>query len=197
MSDAKRNIIVLVVVAIVAVGGVGALNSMQSTDINPTNSTATTSATEGTVVTVNVTGTLYTYTMSELKGMVPITGNGGYRKSTGTIVGPSEFAGISVHSLLNELAGVPESYSIGVSSRDGYTPIFNKSQVEGTFDGYDSEGNRIGAINCTLIIAYYESGSALTEGGPLRVVILNEEGNLSDGPLWAKDVVSITVYDVG
>ncbi|MGY5852504.1 MAG: hypothetical protein RTU92_02945 [Candidatus Thorarchaeota archaeon] len=196
MNAVKRNIMVLVAISIVAVGSIVALNLMQSTDIDPTNSTTTTTSTnEGTALTVNITGLLYTYAMSDLKSMDPITGNGGYKKTTGTIVGPFEYTGVSIRSLLNEIGGLPESYSIGVSSRDGYTPIFNKSQVEGILEGYDPEGNPFGAINCTLIIAYYENGSALTEGGPLRAVILNEDGNLSDGPLWAKDVVSITVFD--
>ena len=49
-----------------------------------------------------------------------------------------------------------------------------------------------------MVLAYEENGTIISSenGGPLKIVFLNEDGNLTDGFRWAKDVVSITILEV-
>jgi len=47
-----------------------------------------------------------------------------------------------------------------------------------------------------MILAYEQDGSLIADGGPLKIAFLNEDGNLSDGFRWAKDVVSITILEL-
>ena len=65
-------------------------------------------------------------------------------------------------------------------------------------NGYTPTGDPIDVINSTMVLAYEENGTTISgeNGGPLKIVFLNEDGNLTDGSRWAKDVVSITVLEV-
>jgi len=166
-------------------------NPVPPNPTNTTNTTSTTTAPEIITLTVFSDNATNEYTMAKLMELPSVSGSGGFKKSTGTILGPFNYTGILVKTLLQELGEIPVDYSLEVLSSDGLTTYFTKLQVDGYFTGYTPEGEDAGIINSTLVLAYYENGSPLIEGGPLRMVMLNEEGNLTDGYLWAKDVVSI------
>jgi DMSO/TMAO reductase YedYZ molybdopterin-dependent catalytic subunit len=135
------------------------------------------------------------FTMSEIQDMPSVTGTGGYKRSSGTIVGPFTYTGVEMEYILNQTGALPADYTIEVVASDGYTTYYNKSQVDGLFDAYDQSGNPIGVQQFTLVLAYDEGGDSLPEGGPLRVVTLSEDGYLSDGHFWAKAVDNITLID--
>lgn len=193
-----RQIAAVAIVAILAITGVAALVVFMPNDANG-NTTATTTTDPVTdpdaSVFVGIGEASRTYDFSELKTLPSVTGEGGYRKSTGTIVGPFTYTGVPVLTLLSSVAEVPAGYTLEVISGDGYTTYFTQGQVEGRFDGYSPTGDPIGVINCTLVLAYYEDSAPLPTGGPLRMVTLNDMGNLTDGHFWAKDVVNITLID--
>ena len=134
--------------------------------------------------------------MSALLALPSITGEGGYKKTTGTIVGPYTYTGVSIQHLL-ELTGIlPIEYSIEAIASDSYTTYLNRTEVGGALRAFEAEtGDPLGTGNFTVILAYYEGGEPLDHGGPLRIVTLSEDGYLSDGHYWAKDVVNITVLD--
>jgi len=136
------------------------------------------------------------YSMSELLALPSITGEGGYKKTTGTIVGPYTYTGVTIQHLLELTGTLPAEYSIEAVASDLYTTYFNRTEVEGALKAYDAEtGDPVGTENFTVILAYYEGGEPLDDGGPLRIVTLSEDGYLSDGHYWAKDVVNITLLD--
>jgi hypothetical protein len=196
--EGKQIGAVAIVAILIVVGVAGIVVFLPPAD-NGTTTTTPTTTDPGTDPDASVLVTIgedsETYNFSELKGLPSITGEGGYRKSTGTIVGPFTYTGVPMYTLLGSVAEVPAGYTLEVVSGDGYTTYFTRAQVEGRFDGYTPSGEPAGIINCTLVLAYYEDSEPLPSGGPLRVVTLNEDGNLTDGHFWAKDVANITLLD--
>ena len=48
-----------------------------------------------------------------------------------------------------------------------------------------------------MILAYEFDGSPVdADDGPLRMAFINEDGNLTDGSLWAKLVVNLTITEI-
>jgi len=146
---------------------------------------------------VDVADTIQHFSFGEIFGMTSVTGEGGYKKTSGTIAGPNTFTGVTVLSLLVHVATLPANYTVTAYSRDGRTTEYTKAIVEGTVNGYTPTGDPLDSIESTMVLAYLINGAPLETGdGPLRVVFLNEDGNLTDGTRWAKDVVNITVTEV-
>ncbi len=136
------------------------------------------------------------YTLTEIMEMPAITGLGGYKKSTGTIVGPFNYTGVTIQYLLSLTEAPLVNYSIEVVAADNYTTYYNMTQVEGRFQAYNSTtGECVGIQDCSLIIAYQQDGAVITDGGPLRVAILNSDGHVTDGHFWIKSVIRINVID--
>ena len=153
-------------------------------------------APEADLLTVKKGDTILGYTLSEIMEMPSITGNGGYLKSTGTIVGPFQYTGVSLEYLLNQTGQLPIEYTVEAVADDGYVTYYNNTQVGGQFQAYDNQtGDSVGIQQCTLMLAYYEGGAPLSDGGPLRIVTLNDDGYITDGHWWAKYVVNLTLID--
>ncbi|TFH09319.1 MAG: hypothetical protein E4H14_04655 [Candidatus Thorarchaeota archaeon] len=130
-----------------------------------------------------------------LRTLPSITGEGGYKKTSGEIVGPFNFTGVAFSVLLQEFSSIPDNYIITSLSGDGWMSEYTKDVVNGLVSGYSSNGSPLDLINSTMVIAYEENGTAITDGGPLKIVFINQDGNLTDGFRWAKDVVSITIME--
>ena len=146
---------------------------------------------------VDVAGTVENFILLEVLEMPSISGEGGYRRSTGTISGPYSVTGVSVFSLLEQVAALPANYTLTAYSSDGWSTQYTKAIVEGTQSGYTSTGDPLDEIHSTMILAYEMDGSPVDDDdGPLRVAFINEDGNLTDGSLWAKLVVNLTISEV-
>jgi hypothetical protein len=140
--------------------------------------------------------TIQSYSLLQLMDMPSVTGNGGYKKSSGTIVGPFTYTGLLVEYLLNQTGDLPVEYTVEIVADDGYTTYYNKSHIDGWFDAYNATtGDPVGLKECPMILAYYEDDEPIPSGGPLRVATLNNDGYLTDGHFWAKFVVNITLID--
>jgi hypothetical protein len=149
------------------------------------------------IITVGLEDTVQSFSFNDLFSMTSVTGEGGYRKTTGTIVGPDTFTGVTVLSLLESVTTLPQNYTITAYSRDGLTSEYTKAMVDGAVNGYTPIGDPLDPIECTMILAYKINDAPLPTGdGPLRIAFLNEDGNLTDGPRWAKDVINITITEV-
>ncbi|MEM5812326.1 MAG: hypothetical protein QW286_01280, partial [Candidatus Aenigmatarchaeota archaeon] len=140
--------------------------------------------------------TQLSYSLTEIMQMPSISGLGGYKKSSGTIVGPFNYTGVTMQHILS-LTGEPlVNYSIEVIATDNYTTYYNMTQIEGHLLSYNATtGESAGVQNCTLIIAYRQDGMPISDGGPLRIAVLNADGYVTDGHLWAKYVIRIRVID--
>ena len=153
------------------------------------------------VARIEVLENLYTatYSVSEtlLRTLPSITGEGGYKKKDGgPIIGPYNFTGVAFSILLQEFSTVPNDYVLIARSSDGYTIEYTKAVVEGELSGYTPSGDLLDSINSTMVLAYEMDGNPISDGGPLKIVFLNEDGNLTDGFRWAKDVVNITILEL-
>jgi len=132
-----------------------------------------------------------------LRSLESITGEGGYKKKAGDIIGPFNFTGVTLSTLLRQFVTLPDNYVLIARSSDGYTSEYTKSIVEGVVNGYTpTGGDSLDVINSTMVLAYEQDGAPISDGGPLKIVFLNEDGNLTDGFRWAKDVVSITILEL-
>jgi hypothetical protein len=140
--------------------------------------------------------TSLSFTMTELKELPSVNGEGGYRKSTGTINGPYNITGVAFSTLLNLLPALPSNYTLTALAGDNWETNYTKAMIEGNLSGYTQTGDPLESIQSTMVLAYEIDGSPIPAGeGPLRITFINEDGNLTDGSLWAKYVVSITVFD--
>ncbi|MFW9834051.1 MAG: hypothetical protein ACFFEK_08665 [Candidatus Thorarchaeota archaeon] len=140
--------------------------------------------------------TSLSFTMTDLKELPSVNGEGGYRRTTGTINGPYNITGVAFSTLLGLLPALPSNYTLNVIAGDNWETNYTKAMVDGNLSGYNSTGYPLESIQSTMVLAYEIDGSPITTGeGPLRIAFINEDGNLTDGSLWAKYVVSITVLD--
>jgi len=137
------------------------------------------------VLTIAMGTTSVDFTMEELHDMDSVTESGTLIKSTGTVVGPNEYTGVPLASLVDVVYSGVE-YGLEVESTDGYTMTYNVSQVEdGLFEHYTSEGVSLGFGEFTMIVAYAQDGSPLVDMD-LRIAIVDESVPITDGHFWAK-----------
>lgn len=149
------------------------------------------------VLTLQGSSSTKNYTMTEIRDFVNITGYAGYRKSTGTLVGPNLYKGVEISTLLNDVGGLAGGEELEIVSSDNYKVIFTYDMLQGHFPAYDSTtGDYLGVGNFSIILAYEMDGGNLDPGdGKLRIAAVAEDGEmyLSDGSPWVKDVVELNV----
>ncbi len=149
------------------------------------------------VLSLNYAGTILSFTMSELKAMTSTSGLGGYRTGGGSLRGPYDITGVAISTLLAILPPLPSNYTLTTVAGDGYEIEYTMKIVEGNLTGYTSTGDSLDVIYSTIVLAYEIDGSPIPEGdGPLKITFINEDGNLTDGYLWAKNVINITIVEV-
>ena len=71
------------------------------------------------------------FSMTDLKAMPSVEGQGGYKNKVGTIVGPDQHKGVSLTALLDEVGGLPEGCGIKVIATDGYASTFTHDSGRG------------------------------------------------------------------
>ena len=149
------------------------------------------------VLTIQGSSSTNNYTMAEIKEFQSVTGNGGYRKSTGTLVGPNIYKGVELLTILEDVGGLAPGEELEIIASDDYKIVLSYEILQGHLIAYDSvTGDNLGIGNFSIILAYEMDGGNLAPGdGKLRVACLAEEGEnyLSDSSIWVKDVVSLNV----
>jgi hypothetical protein len=158
----------------------------------------TTTAAGATVLTVTEGSQVKTYSMAGLQALPSISGNGGYMGKGGSITGPFPYQGVALSTLLNAVGGIAAGETITLTSSDNYSQQLTYEQIaNGALNYYDTTGNPVTpSPKPTLTIIYAENGAALdSTHGPteLGALALSSPNILTDGSLWAKMVVSITV----
>ena len=130
-----------------------------------------------------------TFTMSQLKALTTAIGNGGILNSAGNITTPEQFKGVAFTTLLDAVGGITADEAVRISAKDGYTMTVSYNQImNGEFTTFDSAlGKEATATRKTLIVAYEESNAAISDdNGPLRTVILSDNGTVTEGHWWVK-----------
>jgi len=153
-------------------------------------------APEPEILTLNYEDTSLSFTMSELKALPSINGEGGYKRTTGTISGPYNITGVAFSTLLGLLPTLSANYTLTAIAGDDWESEYTKTIIDGNISGYTPTGDPLDSIQSTMVLAYELDGSPIPEGdGPLRITFINEDGNLTDGSLWAKYIVNLTITE--
>jgi DMSO/TMAO reductase YedYZ molybdopterin-dependent catalytic subunit len=150
----------------------------------------------GTALTITKGETTVKYTLAEVKAMPSQEGWGGIMNSSGVISGPFKQKGVSLMYLLNKVGGISEGDAIRITAKDGYSMTYSYDQIaNGNFTTLDcSTGNEVPHGTLNVIITYEEDGVELTDQiGPLRVAILNDDTQVTEGHWWIKWVELIEV----
>ena len=137
--------------------------------------------------------------MAALQALPSLIGNGGSLGKGGTITGPFPYQGVALTTLLNAVGGIAEGETVTLTSSDNYTQQLTYDLItSGTMlNYYDTTGNPVTPSPLpTLTLIYSENNAALdSTHGPteLGALTLSSPNVLTDGSLWAKMVVSITI----
>jgi len=152
------------------------------------------------ILNVTYNGDQTNYTLEELESMVAITGYGGYRTSYPAIKGQGTYTGFAVTTLVHEIAGGIENYSITVYSSDDENMTFNYTTIQGNVDIYNasntSDSTPIGFGDVIMVVYYQKDGEYLDEesDGNLRLGFINQdEEKITNSSFWRKYVVSIEI----
>ena len=147
------------------------------------------------VLTISTETSSVNYTMEELKNLQSKTGYGGYKKTTGTIVGPYLYTGVSIKTLLDDIGGISLDENLVVRATDGYEVTYSSTMINGYVTSYHNEtGENLGINKFDMIVAYSQNGADLaSDDGPLRIVFISDEGYLTDGTIWAKKVQTMEI----
>jgi hypothetical protein len=151
---------------------------------------------ESIVLTVNGNVSKVDFSLRELEELPWASGQGGYRKSTGTVVGPTAYKGVLVRTLVDKVYSL-NNYTLNSIATDGYMMTYSSNQVDnGTFAYYDSGGDMAGVGDFNFILAYEENGGPMPTSEGLRLVVVdNGSGPIpfTDGHLWAKFIRTLNV----
>jgi hypothetical protein len=149
-----------------------------------------------TLTIVAANGTSITLSAIDFANMNSYTANGGTRSMSGTLANYGAYTGVSVSALCNLVGGVTSSNTIKVTASDGYVTTYTYGQLSGQgIATYDSAGNPVNATKpLTMIVAYTLNGISIPSGsGPLRTMLVGQDGFYSSGSVSAKMVVKIEI----
>jgi len=145
------------------------------------------------VLTITNGSDTITFTMDDIKThSKSIISSGGYKKTSGIIVGPNDYKGVPVMELIESLGGLNETQELTVIADDGFKMTYSYSMVNGFVTAYDNvTGVELGVQSFEMMLIFEEIDEVILGGGPLRVGFLSDEGYVSDGQLWVKEVIKI------
>lgn len=126
----------------------------------------------------------------DLSELTFVTGNGGFKKSTGTIVGPGELSGPRLLDVLALAGGIEKGQAVELTANDGYKMTLTYEQVNGHILTYDEEGQAITLGGVEAIIAVDSSDDELIEAPP-RIAFIGDA--ITDGHFWVRDIGEIKI----
>ncbi len=141
--------------------------------------------------------TVHEYTMEEIQNMDSYTEKGTFITRTGNVVGPDTYRGVNITKLVSNMYD-GNDYTLEIEASDGYTTTYTSYQVNGEVNIYDEEGELLEEDSqLTMMLAYEEVGEDELFGGPLRIVFVSQEGQITDGFHWAREVRYIRITENG
>ena len=190
LDDKKRPLAPLKLVGTAAEGGNKVGNIVKiSLDITP-------APPQETLTITGKTGSKV-YTLAEIKALPAYTDHGGFKKSTGAIVGPYKYQGVKVVDLLSGTGGLEASDSLKITASDGYSMDYTYDQVQGKLTTYnkDTGGEEAVPGPVNMVLAYAENDNPIPKenGGPLRIVFAGPDKPITDGHFWVKYISKIEV----
>ncbi len=141
-----------------------------------------------------------TLSYQELVDLPYYVGRGGCFSSVGVVSGPFDIRGVPVPELCDLVGGVDTGDIVFISAVDGYSAVFDYSQVHGAFDTFDPE--TLGTVphdKLKLVLMYEQDGRPLDHeyGRPLRLATAGTDEVLTEGHYWVKWVNRIEIIHIG
>lgn len=121
-------------------------------------------------------------------------GKGGFIKTTGTIVGPDTFSGVSIDEVLEKAGGFTEDDALAVTASDGYTMTLTYEQVKGLLMVYGEDGQALKVTDLDTMLITSSDGDLFSSELP-RLGFSSPDGAVSDGHFWVKSVAELTVVE--
>jgi DMSO/TMAO reductase YedYZ molybdopterin-dependent catalytic subunit len=194
---ASMKINPIIILAVVAVIAGGAYILMRPTAEEPTApETFEPTIPEFTVELIGAEGETATLTEAEAAELTQIEMTGGLKTSAGSIQGPYTYKGVPLGEALELVGGATDENSLRVTASDGYAMVFTWEEINGEFLTFDpATGDETEAAEPLMpVLAYMQEDEPLYEDtGPIRLVVLGEEGLISEGHFWIKQVATIEV----
>ncbi|MDY6932419.1 MAG: hypothetical protein SVJ22_10960, partial [Halobacteriota archaeon] len=136
------------------------------------------------------------YSISEIKSMPSYSESGGFKKSTGKIVGPYSYTGVNMTYLADLVGGMTSENSIKVTASDGYSMTYTYEQVMGNLATYNvNTGDPEPNGQIVMVLATKEDASPIktSNGGPLRIAFTGTNTPITEGHFWTKYVAKIEI----
>ena len=196
----NKNMFITIALAIVIVTAIGVFvfTNLESTNQNnddpsDANTNDETKEDEETLLTIVHKDNNYSYTLSDLENVESYTKPGRKIKSNGVIIGPYNYTGVKITTLMDEIGILAEPYEITITASDGYNKTFTKNQTQGILDFYNEDGNITENGSATMIVAYQEDGVYYDEEYPLRIAFIGEYMPITSSSLWIKMITTIEI----
>ena len=145
---------------------------------------------------VGADGSSKIVTQTDLAALSVIANKGGLKTSAGSIQSIGTYTGVSLSDVLKLVGGATSANSVRITASDNYAMVYTWDQLSGKYVTYDgATGNEVQATKSLIpVLAYMVDGKPLASGeGPMRLVILGDEGLITDGHFWIKMVSKIEV----
>ena len=150
-------------------------------------------ADEGTDFSVEIIGRSGTSKIVQLSDFTAVTGQGGIKKTTGTIISPASITGVRLTDVLEGEGGIQPEDTLEFIAGDGYVATLSGEQVLGDVVVYGENGEvRTDAPKIDAVLMVSSENGELAEGLP-RVAFVAETDVITDGFQWAKEVVTIKI----
>jgi DMSO/TMAO reductase YedYZ molybdopterin-dependent catalytic subunit len=139
---------------------------------------------------------------TDLRALPSTEGLGGAVNTVGSISPPAQYAGVAVEALADLVGGLGASSGARVAAGDGYAVTLSAAQVlSGDYELFDPDtGAPVASAGRAgrAVVALERAGRTIPagDGGPLRLVVLNDEGLLTPAHLWVKQVATVEVVPV-
>jgi DMSO/TMAO reductase YedYZ molybdopterin-dependent catalytic subunit len=183
--------VIVIVVVVVACASVAAVYLL------PSKKTSTVSLPAMSLTVVGASGQQKVLTQKDIATLQSYTGKGGSVGRGGMIMNVGTYTGVKLSDVCNLVGGISSDDSVTVNCSDGYTVSFTYDQVVNGkgFNTYDSSGNAATPTHpIYLILAYQYNGTNLPSGsGPLKTMVIGQDGLLSDGKIAANMVIEVDI----
>jgi len=150
-----------------------------------------------TVLTITKDDVSKSLTMSDIKELPAVECSSYFMNSSGEIMGPFNAKGAPLTELCNLAGGMDSNDAARVIAKDGYSMTISQKRITNSdFTTFDvNSGSEIEHGDLTVILAYEQDGEPIdpTTDGPLRVMVVGDETEVTEGHWWVKWIENIDI----
>ncbi len=196
MSGINKKIMIAITAVLVVVVGFAGWQYFLKPSETPKPTDQTPEVPVFSIMVYGLDGTAKNFTSVDFKAIQKAQSLGGFKTSAGSIRGPYNLTGVKLTDVLALVGGISEGNSLRVTAADDYSMVYTWKELSGKFLTFSAKtGDEVNATKpLTPVLAYLQDGKLLPKGdGPIRFVVLGEEGLITEGHFWIKQTVKIEV----